>query len=132
MKNQIYITTEEDMESKEVPFVFDYKIANNLYYVNYNKKININIGKFNIKKQLPKGKSDIGVKFSKIKNFVIVTICFPSRAQLQFLVNEKTNKINIEFLVMKDFREVLNYAVDLAKAVTLSDLYEISDNGRFN
>jgi hypothetical protein len=115
-------------EQGEIPFLYDNEIAKNIYYVYYNKSINLNINNFDIKIQLPENKKSVGIKLSKIKNISIVTICFPNKDQLQFMVTKESNKLDIiKYVLIKEFHDVLIKAIDLAKIDTLYDLLNMKE-----
>ena len=123
MAKRINVNFDQDVEKT---FLFDNEIAKNIYYVSYSKNVNINIKNFDIDIVLPQNENSVGIRLSKIKNISIVTICFPSKAKLQYMVTDKSNKSDvIKYVLAQDFHEILTKAIDLACINTLSDLHDI-------
>ena len=119
-------------ESLNSMLKFDNKVSENIYLTIGVKNVMKNISTFEIDIQVPTIKNEIGVRYSRKDEVMVITICFidgKKRRLIQFIVLQGCDKNEVyqnKFDVFKGLHDVVIKGIDIVNSETVQDLIDIS------
>lgn len=131
LKEQIFKEDSETLINCDI--YYNEELTKGLYLVGFDKYIKSNVKKLNIEYQIPDIKEQIGVRFTKQNNFVIVTIVIldeiNGNLKIQFILKENCSAeliYSCKNIVLEGLRETLIDGLQMMYANTLQDIMDLS------
>tara|TARA_R110000803_G_scaffold182848_1_gene245257 strand:+ start:91 stop:504 length:414 start_codon:yes stop_codon:yes gene_type:complete len=131
LKEKIFKGDSDSLFSCDI--YYNEEITKGLYLVGDNSYIKRNVKALNIEYQIPETKEQLGVKFSKQYECVILTIIIlddnMNKQRIQFIMKESCtveNIYNSRHYMLEGFRETLVSGLQVLYAKTLEDVIDWS------
>ena len=114
-------------------FETDTTLLDGLHFTLNEQKVKRNIKNFDIKIQPAKTGNDVGIKFSKIGDFLVITFnmrLHPKSFTAQFLLEKHINHIDVlnsDHPALNGFKAVVMNGCDLVKLESVGDISSLGD-----
>ena len=125
------ITESESDKLIDVTLFCDQEITKGLFIAASIKNVKSNVKNLNIKYQIPENKNETGIKFSKHKDFIALTIVsfdnYGIRNNIQFIIKKHCtidNVVTCNHFSIVGVKSVINEAIKILHTETLSDLLD--------